>query len=519
VAFALQRARRDDLIVRVRDSVAAVAFHQDVNIGDPQSRAEEIEARAYAKAEAAFATTAGGRPQLDGVRLYVRFAAEFLKSALSEGASTSTSAAESATTTGGGAGAAAGCFDVASSGGSDREFLTAERARAVLSPLLAPGASFRKVTLTGKSFGRDAAEVVAEAVRNLGQQLEELVMSDIVAGRPETEGIEVMTTICSAFSAPSLTKLDLSDNALGEKGIRACGNALTTQTALEELLLQNIGGSSGACAAVFELLPSPHKLKKLHLHNNMSGDAGAVAIAKLLARAPALEDFRMSSSRVGEEGGKALVESLATRANLIKLNVTDNGLGAATGVALSRVLNNLPKLEELTLDECGLETEGVVEVLRPLYAGACPALRKLGLSCNDVGQSGLNPIAATLAKLPNLASLTLAENELGDTGAVFVAKALAMSPAPVETLDLSNNEIGAQGALAAAMCANAKKASFKAKGLNLNGNTIPAIALAKVQEMLEGIGRGDILAPTEDNDGDEEMGADALAAAFAKLTT
>lgn len=68
--------------------------------------------------------------------------------------------------------------------GKDREFLQGARAREMLEALLAPGASFRHVRLSTKSFGREAARVVVEAFTNIKDTLREADLSDIIAGRP-----------------------------------------------------------------------------------------------------------------------------------------------------------------------------------------------------------------------------------------------------------------------------------------------------------------------------------------------
>ena len=99
-----------------------------------------------------------------------------------------------------------------------REFLTRESAEELLAPLLAPGAAFRRVRFSTKSFGAEAAEVrvcgqdaasfggggldaaaaaavptaapdtslqvAARALENVAGTLVDADMSDIIAGRP-----------------------------------------------------------------------------------------------------------------------------------------------------------------------------------------------------------------------------------------------------------------------------------------------------------------------------------------------
>ena len=135
----------------------------------------------------------------------------------------------------------------------------------------------------------DSAPIVAESIRNVANTLERADVSDIIAGRPEKEVLQVLQIVSAALAECSkLLHVNISDNALGEKGIRACGEVLTSSTSLEELYLQNIGCSVNACKAVAELVTCS-TLKLVHLFNNMSDNAGAQHIADLLARNPNME--------------------------------------------------------------------------------------------------------------------------------------------------------------------------------------------------------------------------------------
>jgi Ran GTPase-activating protein 1 len=43
----------------------------------------------------------------------------------------------------------------------------------------------------------------------------------------EEEALHVLRIICAALKASAVKHLNISDNALGEKGVRACQDALT----------------------------------------------------------------------------------------------------------------------------------------------------------------------------------------------------------------------------------------------------------------------------------------------------
>ena len=367
-----------------------------------------------------------------------------------------------------------------------------------------------QVKLSTKSFGRDAALVAAAAFSAVKATLQEVDLSDVLAGRPEAEALEALGIMCSALSASngvSLDSLDLSDNALGEKGVRAAAPALSGQPGLKALALQNDGISAHAAAALGEVLASRDSLHSLRLYNNMTGDEGAMHVAALLAKCPNLRELRLVSSRVQTQGGTALATALGGLSGkaLTQLDLCDNGLGPECGGPLGGVVAFHTQLTVLLLNECGLCDEG----LAPLAAGlkGHGALSRLELCCNEITPSGAKALAGVLPTLTRLTALRLAENELGDEGVVILAKALhAASGLPdLAELDFSSNELHGTGARPLGAAA----ASRRCVKLGLDGNEIGAPSVAAVAKLLAA--SGGELGPMEDNDpdaDDEEEGDD-----------
>ena len=159
-------------------------------------------------------------------------------------------------------------------------------------------------------------QVAAAALRGLGPRLVEADLSDVIAGRPEAEALAVLSQVkrwaspprsrpllmlrarrprwtslrrsgglashsrphllrasafpppappsppflpqlCASLPVSSLQCLDLSDNALGEKGIRAVGATLATLTAIRTLRFQNNGISAQVRTLAHALARAP----------------------------------------------------------------------------------------------------------------------------------------------------------------------------------------------------------------------------------------------------------------------
>jgi hypothetical protein len=89
-----------------------------------------------------------------------------------------------------------------------------------------------QIKFSTKSFGIEAAEVAARAIENVVSSLTHADISDIIAGRPEKEVLGALQIISQALAKAKLKALDLSDNALGQKGIIACTSAFAQQASL-----------------------------------------------------------------------------------------------------------------------------------------------------------------------------------------------------------------------------------------------------------------------------------------------
>ncbi|XP_072984054.1 RAN GTPase-activating protein 2-like [Typha latifolia] len=393
-------------------------------------------------------------------------------------------------------------FDIS---GGRRAFIDAEEAQELLSPLAEQGNSYTRICFSNRSFGIDAACIAEPILASLKKQLTEVDLSDFVAGRPEDEALEVMRIFSSALEGCILKYLNLSDNALGEKGVRAFNALLKSQNSLEELYLMNDGISEEAAKALCELIPSTEKLKILHFHNNMTGDEGAIAISELLRHSPLLEDFRCSSTRVGSDGGIPLAKALETCSHLKKLDLRDNIFGVEAGIALSKSLEKLVGITEIYLSYLNLEDEGTIAVANALKQSV-PHLEVLDIAGNDITIKSVPALADCVATMQSIKKLSLSENELKDEGAILIGKALEQSHTHLKELDLSINMIRRAGARCLAQAVS-NKPDFTL--LNINGNAISDEGIDEVKEILKaGLNSADVLGPLDENDvegeGEEE---------------
>ncbi|RLN89103.1 hypothetical protein BBJ28_00006555 [Nothophytophthora sp. Chile5] len=397
----------------------------------------------------------------------------------------------------------------------ERELVTEARAHELVrtyADVAAP--AFTHITLRNKSYTLEAARVIAAFFAQLHAReafatLTSVDFADMIAGRPEDEALQVLATLCDALSAiKTLTRIDLSDNALGEKGVRACFGLLLRQESLRHVYFCNNGISAAAAAVIaqevllFRGQDTPTKLETFHFYNNMSGDGGATALAELLPLSPLLRDLRFSATRAQRAGSLAFATALASLHSLEKLDLSDNTFKAEGAGAIAKAVRGMPNLVELNLRDAAIEDDGMVAIADALReGGAAPGLTTLDVSGNDLTAASMRALAQTLRSCSALRVLQVEENELGSKGTKSLAKAVKTHVPALEKLVANVNEIGASGAVALTEAVADKKAFAH---LEIDGNQISTEGVAKMVALLESKNKSDVLGSLEDNDEDVE---------------
>lgn len=389
--------------------------------------------------------------------------------------------------------------------------------------------------LSDKSYTSEAASVIASFLTSdqlfqppLAQQIKTLNMSDVIAGRMETEGLKVLQTFSDVFTdkcgSYGLVSLDISDNAMGSKGIDACRNMLVTHAgSLEELSLCNNGLSEITMMEVADILttssehiePIASRLTKLHFYNNMSGDGGCRAFQRIACNfTDRLYDLRFSSTRAGTEGSIHIVNALNDQAskgnlrNLQRLDLADNSFSMAT--KLSAMVERCGALQRLTLKDCLLEDEGVGQICRALETSNSQ-MTHLDLSANEIHGRGAAAIARLLryTKITNsLRVLRLDENEMTSVGIQSITDAFLYCSIStqlsgrlaLEELGLACNECGTDGGRA---LIEIKQVLPNLTSIELNDNMFSQDVLDALHETF-----GDTLGEIDGNDEDEDVDND-----------
>ena len=384
-----------------------------------------------------------------------------------------------------------------------RGALSVGRARELAEPVLSGGRTdVERLILSTWALSAESADVFAAVIGAL-PSLRSAVLADIVAGRPEAEGLAVYRCLAAALLSRSLEELDLSDNAVGTKGVEVFRDLLSSQSTLQRLFFCNCGISAEAARSIADAVlargaDAPTALRVVHFDNNMSGGGGAAAVADIVSASPALQDFRFTSSRGTADGGVALARALGRCTSLTRINVRDNIFAAPFAVALGASVGALSSLAHLDVGDTLVRDAGAAALAAGL--SRAHALRFLDISENELTVRGAKSLALILARLPGLETVLAGGNEFGEVGAGHIALAARAAPNLV-TLALCSCELGARGALA---IARAVAGAPRLAELDLNGNGMGARTRDLTMTALTTAGRSVGVLKTGDDDDDED---------------
>jgi len=399
-----------------------------------------------------------------------------------------------------------------------------------------------KIILTDKSYTAEAATEIASFLTStedfnpsVASGISIADISDVIASRHEDEGLAVLKTLSDAFSDSKLVEVDLSDNAMGSKGIVACASVLSGQAveeSLERLSLCNNGLSKASMSEVADLLTSQtgssktiaERLTKIHFYNNMSGDEGGVSFARILDKCTSkLQDVRFSGTRAGVKGSTAVAKALeklgdnANLLNLTTLDLGDNTFGECVD-EISAALRQCKMLMHLNLKDCVLEDDKMSSVCSALEDAGCPLVH-LNMSGNEIPADTTLSVASLISRSKNtIESLSLEECEMTSIGVKHIATALKTTK--IQEVNLECNECGRIGALSLVRVASSLPCLEKIK---LDRNLFPQDSvealktafMEKLDEMDENDDEEDV---DEDYSDDDDDALEDLTDAVGKVT-
>lgn len=405
----------------------------------------------------------------------------------------------------------------------ERQRLKRKQATELFAPLHSQ--PFTRVEISGCSVPDEAATVAAKGLQSLARKkcLRELVLSDCIAGLPTEEALKSLTTLCEAVGSwKGLRSVDFSSNALGSRGVAACASVLKDQP-LEEVFFSNNGLAAPSIKLIRKWLCGDGKatrLRTFHCTLNCIQSDGFVELVEIVKLSPKLEEIKFSSLRAESDATLELCRALQSFDSLRVFDLSDNALNEEGASVLGGVLKGQTRLEVLMLRDLGLADDELGEILNPLIETK-PPLQVLDLSGNEISAEGSQLVVDILHNFADsLQTLLLADNEMYDSGTLRIASALGdMDESALQSLSLSANMVRDFAAITIAE--NAIMLPFFSK-LDIDENYLSEKAVSGIQTFLgDALGPMDKMVPEDERDevdeNEPEVNEEDVVAALERL--
>ncbi|XP_072893822.1 ribonuclease inhibitor-like [Hemitrygon akajei] len=249
--------------------------------------------------------------------------------------------------------------------------------------------------------------------------------------------------LASALSTnTSLTELKLSANKLGDLGVKLMSAALRNlECKIQKLELERVGLTDSGAEDLASALSTNPSLTELNLSDNKLGDSGVKLVSAAL-RIPECTIQTLGLERVGltDSGAKDLASALSTNTSLTELKLSANKLGDLGVKLMSAALRNLEcKIQKLELERVGLTDSGAEDLASALSTN--PSLTELNLGANKLGDSGVKLVSSVLINPEcKIQTLRLWDVGLTDSGVEDLVSNVSKKTLPTE-LDLGSNSL------------------------------------------------------------------------------
>ncbi|XP_065835094.1 ran GTPase-activating protein 1-like [Oscarella lobularis] len=300
--------------------------------------------------------------------------------------------------------------------------------------------------LSGNTIGVEASAVIAEALESK-PSLKFSLLSDMYTGRLRSEIPPSLNHLGGAMirSGCRLVELDLSDNAFGPDGVRACLDLLASSAAysLQILKFNNNGLGIGGGKLLAQGLIDCHRnasgagetfaLAAFVSGRNRLENEGAIALAEAFRIIGSLVYVSMPQNGICAKGISALSDALTYNEGLRHLNLNDNTFTESGAQAMAKNLSQLQNLEIINFGDCLMKSAGCRALANSLKESHAK-LKELYLPFNEVNKEAALDLVRSLAGKPDLRQLHLNGNQLGEDGIREIRDA-------VEDLGLSTKDI------------------------------------------------------------------------------
>ncbi|XDV28539.1 hypothetical protein PO909_031816 [Leuciscus waleckii] len=321
--------------------------------------------------------------------------------------------------------------------------ISEEGYKALASALRSNPSHLIELDLTGNDPGQSGGKELSDLLQDEHCKLKTRFLKSAAA----QEACECLTKVLGK-SPLLLTELDLSEDKLGDlDGEKLSALLMDSHSKVEKIKLNNCDLTVKSCSVLATVLSSKTIPKELNLNNSRLLNSGVKEICEGLKNPVCeLKILKLSDCSITEEGYKALASALRSNpSHLIELDLTGNDPGQSGVKELDDLLQD-QKCQLKTLRFLGPATDEACQYVRGIVGKNPLLLRELNLSERELGDTGVNQIAALLQdKHCKLNTLMLNNNSITAEGCAALTSAFNSNPSNLIELDLSENKLGNSG--------------------------------------------------------------------------
>ena len=234
--------------------------------------------------------------------------------------------------------------------------------------------------------------------------------------------------------------LNLQDNDLNSSSAESMIQCLEHTPFLEELNISNNCFFPDNLQQLTPALYMLHNLTDLNISGNIIHVRNARTLAPALSYMTGLLRLNMSGTCMGHISLNIISKSIMCMTKLEYLNLSSNWTGEDSKDDFALMLQSLPALTDLDLSYSEIGSEKM-NVLSPIICNGLTKLKRLNLSCNELGKYFETP--NSVLTISTLEFLNISLNNISSKGASSLAKSLETMTS-LKELNLRSN-VGTEG--------------------------------------------------------------------------
>ena len=199
--------------------------------------------------------------------------------------------------------------------------------------------------------------------------------------------------------------------------------------------------------AVQNLITSLTTIRHLNLTGTGIGFEDCKALSNLLASSNDIKILDVRRNFLPPDSTQLIIDGLSYNSSLEKLSMCDTCFSSSNILNLASVLKVHVRLKELNLWRCNIQSSDSVKLANALEENTTTQLNTLILSNNPIGSEGAVAFASMLAKNKSLAKLDMNDCSIYAEGAISLANAMVKNSV-LTKFSISYSQIGSEGAMA-----------------------------------------------------------------------